>query len=286
MFRVVTKQRSFARKVIFVQHHAPPCQHRSFSSSLPDMHRNLAELETQGFTIVNDLFGPQEISLMQTDYQAIKSRAENIVASEPSRVRVWIENGEETTSRYWKCPNLDIGEQVILQAGEGRYDLWKGFKSGFFGSESIVRNARLDALMDQLLVRDWGQYNGVIMSRPGSCDQYFHRDTDQLSNKKDCGGAALQAVDDFYFTCLIPITADVTPLNGPTEFLVGSHRRLCCEFEGLKRAEVCVPVGSALLFNGKINHRGNGNRSDSDRPVIYSVYHKLWYNDQFRKGVE
>lgn len=259
---------------------------RYLSSRLPGISRNLTELETQGFTIVDNLFGPEEIELMQADYASIKSRAERILSSEPSRPRVWIENGKTTTSRYWKCSDSDIGEQVILQAGEGRYDLWKGFKSGFFGSESIVRNARLTSLMDRLLVCDYGQYNGVIMSSPGSSDQYFHRDTDELSNNKESGGETLQAVDDFYFTCLIPITADVTSLNGPTEFQVGSHRRLSSEFEGLERAEVCVPVGSALLFNGKINHRGNGNRSDSDRPVIYSVYHKLWYNDQFRKGVE
>ena len=47
-----------------------------------------------------------------------------------------------------------------------------------------------------------------------------------------------------------------------------------------------VPLGSALLFNGKINHRGTSNASQRDRPAIYTVYHKLWYNDQYRKGVE
>ena len=129
------------------------------------------------------------------------------------------------------------------------------------------------------------------------------------------------AVDDFYFTCLIPVTGDVTPENGPTEFLEvsecfhqychryfiltrrsalgcsapyplrsssqGSHRHCSDEFEGLEEAEVCCPLGSAVLFNGKINHRGKGNRSEKDdRAVVYAVYHKEWYNDQFRKGVD
>jgi ectoine hydroxylase-related dioxygenase (phytanoyl-CoA dioxygenase family) len=47
-----------------------------------------------------------------------------------------------------------------------------------------------------------------------------------------------------------------------------------------------VELGNALVFNGKINHRGTANGSNADRPVIYRVFHKQWYNDQFRVGID
>ena len=45
-------------------------------------------------------------------------------------------------------------------------------------------------------------------------------------------------------------------------------------------------MGSALFFNGKTNHRGSANKSKEDRPVVYQVFHKMWYNDNYRKGVD
>lgn len=242
--------------------------------------RHLDELETIGYTVVSDIFSRQEVMQMQTDYMAIKMKAELILDSVQPLTRIWTENNEVTESRYWKKD-----ENLILQAGERRYDLYKGFNSGFFSSSSVVGNKTLDSIISRCLINNYTQYNGVILSYPGSGDQYFHRDTDTLSNT-DTGGEALMAVDDFYFTCLIPVTGDTTPENGPTEFLEGSHRKAAKYFSSLQNTQVCVPLGSALLFNGKINHRGRGNRSEKDRSVIYSVYHKRWYNDQYRAGIQ
>ena len=57
------------------------------------------------------------------------------------------------------------------------------------------------------------------------------------------------------------------------------------EFNELELKQLEVPLGSVLIFDGKINHRGKGNNSNDERPCIYQVYHKKWYNDQFRIGV-
>lgn len=241
---------------------------------------NLAELERDGFTVVSDVFSTEEIKRMQRDYATIKARAEDIMHHTEARDRIWQENGEETRSKYWKKEDA-----LILQAGEGRFDLWRGFKDGFFGSLSVLGNQKVENLISTLLVDDYTNYAGVILSLPGSKHQYYHRDTDNLQNKGS-DGHCLMTVDDFYFTLLIPISVDVTKENGTAEFFVGSHRHTSDKFESLDRYQAECPVGSALLFNGKINHRGRGNDSLLDRPVIYLVYHKRWYNDSFRKGVD
>ena len=56
--------------------------------------------------------------------------------------------------------------------------------------------------------------------------------------------------------------------------MVGSHRKPSTEFHKLKLHSQEVPLGSALLFNGKCNHRGKTNNSNRNRPCIYNVYHK------------
>ena len=93
-------------------------------------------------------------------------------------------------------------------------------------------------------------------------------------------------LDDFYFTVLIPCTVDVTPENGPTQFYAGSHRLPAQEYDESTLEYACAPLGSALVFNGKANHRGSANSSAEDRPVIYQVYHKMWYNDSYRAGID
>merc|ERR1712217_164528 len=227
-------------------------------------------------------FSESEIETMQADYKGIERSAKEMILNTAAQPRVWFENGVETTSQYWRTPD---GNSLILQAGKGRYDLWRGFQQGFFASSSVVSNHKVERLVSKLLVKEFTNYSGVILSEPGSSDQYYHRDTDTLSNT-DTDGKSLMMVDDFYFTTLVPITVDLTPENGATEFMVGSHRQSAGNFGLLETAQVRCPVGSAVLFNGKINPRGRGNASKVGRPPIYTVYHKRWYNDNFRIGVE
>ncbi len=219
---------------------AMPSEMRAFSSveSAPsDFERNLLELEERGFTIVKDVFSQEEIAQMQGDYEGIRDRALDMIENTQPKPRVWMENGKVTKSQYWK------GEDgaIILQAGEGRYDLWKNFQQGFFASKSVVQNKKIEELCKVLMIDDYKNYSGVIMSKPGSQHQYYHRDTDNLTNRGSDGKALMQ-VDDFYFTTLIPISVDTTPENGPTEFFVGSHRKSADQFDSLELAQVCCKV--------------------------------------------
>ncbi len=208
----------------------------------------------------------------------------NIIQNTPAKPRAMEENDTAVQSMYWK-PDKDT---LILQAGKGRYDFYKGFggkDDGMFGTAAVLRNPRIHDIVKRLLIKDFTSYTGVIHNTVGSEDQYWHRDTDTLSNT-NTDGKQMVLLDDFYFTCLVPITVPISMSNGATEFIQGSHRKAATEFSKLPAAQAEVPLGSALLFNGKANHRGKANRSAQDRPVIYTVYHKLWYNDGFRRGVE
>ena len=36
-------------------------------------------------------------------------------------------------------------------------------------------------------------------------------------------------------------------------------------------------LGDAIIFDGRIFHRGRENISNSERPVLYNVIHRDWY---------
>ena len=234
---------------------------------------NLEELETRGWTVLKDLYTEKQLAKMRLDFKAVELKARSLMSAETKRERFWSENEEEVQSAYWKS---DDDGCLILQAGLGRFDLYKGFSH-----DAISCHPRVATMMKSLLSSDFKSYSGYLLSEPGSEEQYFHRDTNNLSNSGS-DGRCLMGVDDFYFTTLVPLTR-VTVENGPTDFYTGSHRSTA-PFDHLTVDSVVLEAGSALCFNGKINHRGTGNRSNASKAALYAVHHKLWYNE-FREGI-
>ena len=239
--------------------------------------QHLEDLDVKGFTILPEIFTPEEVKDLQADYLKVKQKAFNIINNVAPSQRIWVDSGKELQSRYWKTD-----KELIMQAGVGRYDCYKGFSRDILPS---WEHPLVTKIMREVLVRDFTTYQGVILSDGHNEGQYWHRDVRPLQNRRSCG-KEMVLLDDFLFTILIPCMVDVTPENGPTEFYSGSHRQSTDEFDDSSIEQVCAPLGSALLFNGKLYHRGMPNTSGVDRPVIYQMYHKKWYNDWYRAGVE
>ena len=238
------------------------------------------EIQNRGYTVLKDIFDSKTLSRMKNDYLKISQIADQMRQGSHERLRIFYENEVENRSVYWKKD-----QKLILQAGQGRYDLYKGFHQGVFLEDCIKDNPIIEAVVKSAMISDYSHYSGFIQSFPGSEAQYWHRDTHTLSNSSTDGQQLIQ-VDDFYFTVLIPLTTDFTTENGATEIMAGSHRLASQDFNQCETITAPVPLGGALVFNGKLNHRGGANRSTEERPALYMVYHKKWYNDQFRQGVD
>jgi ectoine hydroxylase-related dioxygenase (phytanoyl-CoA dioxygenase family) len=239
----------------------------------------LSDLDTDGFTVIENLWDAKDLQFFQEGLEKAKIDAFSLMEKAAPKQRIFYENGTRNESRYWK-----EDPYLIMQAGAGRYDFFRGFQKNFFESGKVGHPV-LNALMQKLLGGEYTRYAGVILALAGSQDQYWHRDTNTLSNTNTTGDK-LVALDDFYFTVLIPITVPLTLENGTTEFMIGSHRLPSTQFEHCQSARLHVPLGAALVFNGKINHRGRANYSTEDRPVLYLVFHKRWYDDSTRAGIE
>ena len=83
----------------------------------------------------------------------------------------------------------------------------------------------------------------------------------------------------FYFTILIPLV-NLNKLNGTPEFIIGSHKKTYKESKKDIHEQFNVNIGDAIIFDGRIFHRGRANNSDNSRPIIYIVIHRNWYTEK------
>ena len=72
---------------------------------------------------------------------------------------------------------------------------------------------------------------------------------------------------------------ELTPNNGSTELVQGSHRLTYAETKDKPYLQFRIAPGSAIVFDGRIFHRGHRNKSSESMPVLYQVYTRDWYND-------
>ena len=95
----------------------------------PDLTPPLQELETKGFTILHGLFDDGEIEDIAKRFQVIKERALGIIENSSPVIRSFSENNMTNQTQYWKTE-----KEVILQAGKGRYDFYRGFSKDLLSS--------------------------------------------------------------------------------------------------------------------------------------------------------
>ena len=76
------------------------------------------------------------------------------------------------------------------------------------------------------------------------------------------------------FVPLVDLTMD----KGPTEFIPGSH--VDFDVPNASRIATCK-AGSAILFDYRTKHRGLGNRSNDDRPLLYLTYARPFWVDVY-----
>lgn len=228
-------------------------------------------------SVLPQVFSADEINAFRSELRPIVSKVESTMNT-PGTPRIFHNDGKLTKTHYWH-----LGKHVILQAGPGRFDTRYGIDEGVFADQNFKHNPIIEQVIKSMLHNRYVNHTGVVYSAAGSGDQYWHRDTDNIADS-DSDGTKLVEMDDFYFTVLVPLVP-MNKENGTTEFMLGTHRKTANQFDASEHAQFDVVLGDVLVFNGKINHRGRANQSKQERPVLYNVYYKGWYNDSYREGV-
>jgi ectoine hydroxylase-related dioxygenase (phytanoyl-CoA dioxygenase family) len=150
---------------------------------------------------------------------------------------------------------------------------------GPFNDVNLLRNPILDQIISALIGPKYilGALGSVI-SFPGAPDQVLHRDSTTMfgeDNETD------KDMPFYSFNMLAPLV-DCTAETGRTRLWPGTHH-IATVSEGLAVGSLDpdVSVGSVLLTDGRLLHRGAANRSEIVRPLLYYSYQRRWYQDQF-----
>lgn len=173
--------------------------------------------------------------------------------------------------------NMDCEQfrEVVCRDG-GRLDIRYGMDEAVFlelantgAWMSLVRGCLGD---DAVLL-----FSGVVLAL-GNLDgseaqgQSWHSDGGHLYDDVDLPCHCLNV--------FVPLV-DLDTLNGPTEFILGSHRvkpKLAGQSNGSVLSSRCH-AGTAIVFDYRIKHRGSANQTQSQRPMLYFTYSKPWFVD-------
>lgn len=108
---------------------------------------------------------------------------------------------------------------------------------------------------------------GGLAAHAGSCNQPWHSDGDHLSELRHFGPHCVNV--------FVPLV-DLTPANGPTEFVPRSHTGWAVDTKPDVRL---VNAGGFILFDYRLKHRGLANTSGEPRPLVYITYAKPFFAD-------
>lgn len=112
---------------------------------------------------------------------------------------------------------------------------------------------------------------GVIVSLPGAAAQHVHADGVLFP-----GSPCNRIIPPFALTVAIPLVP-VDASNGSTGFYLGSHHHERQDGEPDFVPELAL--GSALVWDYRVRHRGEANPSAHPRPVLFAVYCRSWWQD-------
>jgi hypothetical protein len=216
------------------------------------------QLQRDGIVIIPDVYSLEMISDLRNEYKKLW----NTLSQNLPKLK------KDSKGTYW------FEDTEILDLAKGRFDFYWGMDKGIFACEKFLEPNPIKQLMKMELKSDYSHYAGALPSIGKSQNGKWHRDVYSLFNDEKLE----ISLPPFYFTILVPLV-EITTENGPTEFIIGSHKLPKSKFKecGIKRG--ILKPGSVIVCNGMTYHRGTKNTTDTDRSMLYIIYHKNWYND-------
>jgi tetratricopeptide (TPR) repeat protein len=168
----------------------------------------------------------------------------------------------------------DKDHQDALRIGDKRYMVTLDIE-GPLNNPTLYANDFLCRVMHNLLGEDFvmGGLN-IAVSIPGAEHQWQHRDHPTLF--PDVEG--YETSPSFAIGVLIPLI-QLSEAMGSTEVIKGSHRRHQEPTEQMPRQTPIPDLGSCLLVDYRLSHRGLANASDQIRPMLCIIYHRAWFRD-------
>ena len=161
-----------------------------------------------------------------------------------------------------------------LRLGDQRYMLTVDMDQDF-NNPRLYASPLLLPIVQELLGDDTilGAFTAVI-SLPGAGKQSLHKDAIALfpaTQWQHC-------LPSFAIQLIVPLVP-LDTVVGTTRVIKGSHRVSLKQSEDMESQDPIVPLGSCLLTDYRVGHRGLGNSSDRVRPILTIIYNRPWFRD-------
>lgn len=200
-----------------------------------------SQFSVHGYIRVQNLFSPEQMAEFNTHY---RDRYRNFLTA---------------TNKHDKRPLFTVNIE------------------GAFAQRAVMSNPILLPFLESFLGKDFIlAAMSAVASFPGAPDQHLHRDATMLFGPDNSGDYGLQV---YSITMLVPLI-DFTRETGCTRVWPGSHK-IAGREAGLAVGSLDpeVHVGSVLISDGRVLHRGAANHSEKIRPLFYTTFHRSWYRD-------
>lgn len=242
------------------------------------------QLREDGVVVLEDVYTETQFAEIVSQYQDLYREFQNALPKLEWMVNKFHRTDTPTYKLdkrlYDKVPMASWGEDgSAIHLGQGRYDFSSKarFGQGALGSVWFRYPGPVRQLVERVLGGDWKDFVGALPSHAQSATGGWHRDIYSLfeSEEIDIG------LPPFYLTMLIPLV-ELTPENGATEFIRGSHRQTIGQAVAAQdhgRFLAAARPRSIVIFDGRVIHRGGPNSTNEDRPVLYQTFTKRWYYD-------
>lgn len=160
----------------------------------------------------------------------------------------------------------------VKEVGTERYMIALRLTGGF-GDPLIFANPLVVAIVREILEPTAIlEAYGAVVSLGGALAQPNHRDAPHLYGSEISAMLPAHAL-----TFALPLI-EMNEIHGTTKLWPGSHRWRTIDDTG-EAIDPVVPVGSCMLWDFRLVHRGTANISAVPRPMVYCTYARPWYRD-------
>ena len=231
--------------------------------STEQLHQWIEYFHTNGFLVINNVLTPEQCELLRNDLDEVlkKTQGESYHPSKKRIMKRMFEQSQHNLELFALEPIVTFAEQLIGGANGTDYSIDQGILNANVVHVIHNNSFTIPPQTDGLAKNKWHQDDTPhILSLDGK----------PLTNIR---------LNVLAFTVNYYLTDVLSPENGPTQVIPGSHLfgKLCDgDISGYEdRIYSCLGgMGSAVCFNNQVWHRGSRNSSSVTRYITQITYAK------------
>ena len=177
---------------------------------------------------------------------------------------------DKYSDEYVKNHSLEVGDKRYLHSVK----VEEAFLNKLIYANPIVIDIVYKSLGKKAIIENLG----IVQAQPGAKAQHVHRDGEFLFDdySTDGQGSLSGIIPAHALSVVFPLKKTKNKI-GNTSFFPGTHR-----FKRWHEINPIAPVvnqGSCVIWDYRLAHAGNANKTQSNRNILIITYSRSWWKD-------